>query len=129
MEITRTRLAALVAGTAILAAAATAGFAPSAEPEPVKITKAQPLPQAVIIKTTMACATQELLDSLALIAAKGTEDQFSQAVDNAAVAGTCVHLRVGSSVAVVSSNPYYSEVVTHDGRRLVSFTRMMGTAE
>ena len=117
MEITHTRLAALVAGTAILAAVATAFFGPAA--------KYTPRPKASITKGTMGCESHELLDSLALIASKGTDDQLSLAVDNATAVGTCMGIRKGWRMEVVSSNPQYSRVVAPDGRQMVIYTNVL----
>lgn len=123
MQITKLKLAALVAGTVILTAGLTAFYAPAAAPAPAK------LPTVVIKKMTIACGTREHLDAIGTIASGGNLDLFNQAVEYATGAGKCRELQPGEQITIVSGAAGYSDVLTADGSRMLAFTSTLGEAE
>lgn len=125
MQITKLKLAALVAGTAILTAGLTAFYAP----EPVPAATAQELPTITVTKYGIGCATLEHLQAIGIIANKGSAETFSQAVDYAQASGKCQALPPGTRISIVQADPVYTDLVTQDGRRLLAYTDTLGEAE
>lgn len=126
MQITTRKLAALVAGTAILSAGFTAFYAP--EPAPAA-EQPQQLPTVTVTKQSIGCATMEHLHAIGVIASKGSAETFSQAMDYAQASGKCQALPPGTRISIVQADPVYTDLVTREGRRLLAYTDTLGEAE
>lgn len=122
MQITRTKLAAMLAGTVIM----TAGITAAIMPDPAPAAPASAPAQHVIVKTvTVGCADRDQLTALGFLANRAGDEIFAEAFANAQATGKCRQLEEGEQLQLVSADKDFADLITADGIQLVAFASVL----